>query len=274
METITLNNGLIIPKIGLGTGRMTQDVLINAVHEATKMNYRLFDTSPNYHNDISLGIAINSDKLNRSNFIISSKVDNTEQKNNTVRNAFEDILKRMNIEYLDLYLMHWPYPDKFKNTWREMEKIYDEGLVRAIGVCNFCEHHFKALFQSANIIPAINQIELHPLFSQSKTVNFCKQNKIQIMSYSPLARMDKNLIENPNLIKLSKKYNKTVVQIILRWNIELDYITIPKTSTFKRIHENIDIFDFTLSDEEINLINNLNRDYRIRFDPDDMSRYK
>lgn len=180
----------------------------------------------------------------------------------------------MNIEYLDLYLMHWPYPDKFKNTWREMEKIYDEGLVRAIGVCNFCEHHFKALFQSANIIPAINQIELHPLFSQSKTVNFCKQNKIQIMSYSPLARMDKNLIENSNLIKLSKKYNKTVVQIILRWNIELDYSTITKTSTFKRIHENIDIFDFTLSDQEINLINNLNRDYRIRFDPDDMSRYK
>lgn len=268
MEGIKLNNGLSIPKIGLGTFPMNRYVLLKTVIQATRIGYNSFDTSRSYGNEKALGFALKLSLVKRENIFITTKLSNEQQRTYNVKNALLSSLKLLKTDYVDLYLMHWPNPETYLDSWRQMEELYLQGYCKAIGVCNFHEHHLEELLKIAKIIPAINQIEIHPLLTQKPLIKYCKKHGIQPEAYSPLARMDKRLVENGVLENLAEKYNKTIAQIILRWDYQCGVISIPKTENKNRLRENISIFDFNMTEEEIESINNLNCNYRIRHNPD------
>ncbi|RXJ64757.1 aldo/keto reductase [Halarcobacter anaerophilus] len=275
LEFITLNNGLKMPMLGLGTYPLNRLKLLKSIWIAQNNGYISIDTSRSYGNEKWIGRSLKLINLfNNQKLFITTKLGNSDQRKGNVRKALKESMDRLGVNYVDLYLMHWPNPDTYIASWKQMEVLYKEGLVGAIGVCNFHKHHLEKLLKEAEIVPAINQIELHPLLTQEPLRDYCKSKGIQIESYSPVARMDPKLIENPLLVNLSKKYNKTVPQIILRWNIENKIVTIPKSGTKNRIIENIDIFDFKLTSDEVEQINNLNEDYRVRYNPDTVDYYK
>lgn len=261
-----------LPMLGLGTFGMKEENISYAVAAAKEAGIRFFDTSPNYNVDISLGQAFKQAGLRREEIIIVEKVDNPDQLQ-PIRISLENCLKRLDTDYIDLYLIHWPFPGRYVDTWKQMEQFCREGIVKSLGVCNFMPHHLAPLLKKADIVPSVNQIELHPLFTQKDTVEYCRRNGIAVMAYTPLGRMNPALINNPLIDSLARKYGKTVPQIILRWDIQSNVIVIPKSESPVRIRENSEIFDFCLSDEEMAAINSLNCDMRFRFDPDDLSRY-
>ncbi|MEI6856499.1 aldo/keto reductase [Psychrilyobacter sp.] len=268
MKKIKFNNEMEMPLIGIGTWPMKGLTLLKAITYAFKSGYKKIDTASAYSNEKWIGLALKLNFKRRKDVFITTKLSNTSQRDGDIRKAFNVSLKRLGVKYVDLYLMHWPNPDTFIKSWKEMEKLYEEGLVKAIGVCNFQEHHLEELLKVAKIIPVINQVERHPLLSQKKLIEYCKNKKIIVEAYSPFARMDKKLIENETLVEISKKYNKEVTQIILRWNYQNDIPTVPKSSNKERIKQNIDILDFELKDCEMDKINLLNENYRVRHNPD------
>lgn len=269
MVFVDLNNGLKMPIIGLGTYPLNRFDLINAMRYAYQAGCTSFDTSAAYENERWLGLGVKVLKLFGSeSLFITTKLSNFDQRKGNVRKALLGSMSRLGVKYLDLYLMHWPNPKTYLDSWKQMEDLYEEGLVGAIGVCNFHEHHLINLLDLAKYKPVINQIELHPLLTQVPLRELCRKEGIKIQSYSPVARMDKKLIENQILIDLSCKYNKTVPQIILRWNIQNGLLVIPKSGNKDRIRENFDVFDFELQDEDIKKVDGLNEDYRVRYNPD------
>lgn len=271
MEFFTLNNGLKMPVIGLGTFPMNRLELVKVFFQAISEEngaYRSFDTAAAYGNEKWLGWARTLSFKRRDEFFITTKLSNEQQRSGNIRRAIENSLKKLNIDYVDLYLMHWPNPGTYLHAWNEMEKIYKDGLAKAIGVCNFHDHHLAEILKIANVIPAVNQIELHPLLSQRPLVEFCKKRDIQVVAYSPLARMHKDLVENEILLNLARKYEKSVNQIIFRWNYQSNIIVIPKTSKKERLRENIDIFDFSISAEDMEKIESINKNFRVRYNPD------
>ncbi len=269
MQYIRLNNNLEMPIIGIGTFPLKGVSLIKTVLNAYNCGYMSFDTSAAYFNEECLGVAMKRIiSYGGSLPFITTKLSNTSQRENNVREGFFHSLKKLGLKKIDLYLMHWPYPEKYLESWKQMEALYREGLVGAIGVCNFHQHHLEQLLEVAEIVPAVNQIELHPLLSQKPLRNYCKDKRIHVQAYSPLARMDPKLVKHPVLIELSKKYKKTVPQVILRWNIQEGIMVIPKSGNKNRIEENIEIFDFELTKNEMLEIDNINEDYRVRFNPD------
>lgn len=272
MNYITLNNGIIVPQIGIGTFAIGEKNMDLAISTSIDNSYRLFDTSPNYENDVFLGQSIKKLTVERNEISIVGKIDTKEQRH-SIRGALEGSLERLGVDYIDMYLIHWPYPKYYIKTWKKLEKLYEEGLIKSIGVCNCNVHHLEPLINKANIIPAVNQIEMHPLFTQMDTVEYCNRKGIKIMAYSPLARMNSELVNCKLLNELANKYEKTVPQIILKWDIQNGFIVIPKSQNPSRIRQNIDIFDFDLSIKEMDQISSLNKDHRVRFDPDDLSRY-
>lgn len=275
MNYITLNNGLKMPVIGLGTYPLNRFKLIRAMWYAYKSGCTSFDTSSAYGNEKWLGFGIKLLKFfGARNIFITTKLSNECQRKGDVRKALLESMKRLGLKQIDLYLMHWPNPETFLKSWKEMEVLYKEGLVKAIGVCNFHEHHLEKLLESAEVIPVINQVELHPLLTQVSLRKYCNDRGIQIQSYSPIARMNPKLVKNQTLLEIADKYKKTVPQVVLRWNIENEIITIPKSGSKDRIFENMSIFDFELSNEEVEKINNINEDYRVRYDPDTVNYYK
>ena len=275
VKEIVLNNGLKMPIMGLGTYPLNRFKLIKAMWYAHKNGCISFDTSSAYGNERWLGIGIKILKIfGAKNIFITTKLSNASQRKGNIREALLDSMQRLDLKYIDLYLMHWPNPETYIESWKEMEKLYQEGLVKAIGVCNFHEHHLEKLLKVAEVIPVINQIELHPLLTQVPLKTYCESKGIKIQSYSPIARMNPKLIENNILVSIAKKYKKSVPQIILRWNIENNIITIPKSGSKNRIIENFNIFDFGLTAEEINDINNLNEDFRVRYNPDTVDYFK
>lgn len=268
MKTFELNNGVLMPVFGLGTFPMKRYELFKTVLESVLQGYIMFDTAAAYKNEKALGYAINFCMKKRNKLFITTKLSNAQQNKGDVRHALSESLKLLGLKYVDLYLMHWPNPNTYLSSWKQMEQLYKEGLCRAIGVCNFHQHHIEEILSVADVIPAINQIELHPLLSQKPLIKYCNSKGIVIEAYSPLARMDSKLIQNNELIQLSQKYGKTVVQLILRWNYQNSIITIPKTSNRNRLKSNINIFDFHISLEDMKLIDELNVDYRVRHNPD------
>lgn len=268
MKYIDLNNGLKIPAVGLGTYPMNGFTLIKTLIMATRFGYTSFDTSEAYKNEKAVGHAIKICGKKRKDIIITTKLSNTQQRSGDIKGAVENSLELLQTKYIDLYLMHWPNPDTYLNSWKQMEKAYKRGVVRAIGVCNFHQHHLQKLLNIADVMPTVNQVEIHPLLSQKPLIEFCENNTIKMEAYSPLARMEKNLINNDGLIKIAEKYNKSVAQVILRWDFQLNTITIPKTQNIQRLKENIDIFDFRLNRNEMESINSLNCGLRVRYDPD------
>lgn len=271
MEFFTLNNGVKMPVIGLGTFPMNRFNLMKVVCQAVDIkngSYSSFDTSAAYNNERWLGFSQKVCKKRRSELFITTKLSNEQQRCGNVRQALTRSLELLKTSYVDLYLMHWPNPHTYLESWRQMEILYKEGMVRAIGICNFHQHHIESLLEIANVVPMINQIELHPLLSQKKLLEFCKMQRIQVEAYSPTARMYKGLIEHPILVRLAKKYDKTVNQIIFRWDYQCGVIAIPKTCRVKRLRENINIFDFELSREDMIAIDSINKNFRVRHNPD------
>ena len=268
MQNVILNNGKEIPWIGLGTFPMKGDECEAAVRAAAKNEYRLFDSAAAYRNAESLGKALRESFSNREEYVIMTKLSNRQQRTRDVRKALTDSLRYLGMDYVDLYLLHWPNPGTYIECYQQMEELMKEGLIGSIGVCNFHEHHLKELLKYASVKPVVNQVELHPLLSQEHLVSFCQSQDIRMVSYTPFARMHPDLIENESLVKIAEKYGVKVTQVIVRWNYQHGYVVIPKSSNEIRQRENISVDTFILNDEDMKVIDECNKDFRVRHNPD------
>ncbi|WEK53997.1 MAG: aldo/keto reductase [Candidatus Cohnella colombiensis] len=263
---VELLNGVQMPRLGLGVWRTQEgEETVNAVRAALEAGYRSIDTASLYANEHGVGQAIRESSVPREEVFVTTKVWNTDQGYESTLAAFEKSQELLQLEYVDLYLVHWPVADKFKETYRAMEKLYEQGKVRAIGVSNFQIHHLETLMESCRIKPMVNQVELHPLLTQKKLLAFCRKEGIQIESWRPLMG---GRIDIPLLTELATKYGKTAAQIVLRWHLQLGIVTIPKSIRAERINENADLFDFELEPEDMNRIDALNENQRFGADPD------
>ncbi len=273
-EYFTLNNGQKIPAIGLGTFPMKGDVLIEALRHAKAAGYSYFDTSKAYANEPDLAKGLYTGmipfftKFKRKKYIIQTKLFLDACVAHQERKGLIGALKRLNTDYIDIYLMHWAYPDTFVRNYKAMEKLCTEGLVKSIGVSNMEIHHLQKILDACTIPPAINQVELTPLLTQKPLIEFCKANGIHIQGYTPFGRMHEKLFANPLLLELAEKYGKKITQIILRWNIQQGRSVLPKSQSPERLCENLSVFDFTLSQEDLERIDGLNEDHRFRYHPD------
>jgi methylglyoxal/glyoxal reductase len=268
-DTTTLHNGVKMPWFGLGVFKVQDGTeVIESVKFAIKHGYKSIDTAAIYNNEEGVGQAIKESGVSRDELFITSKVWNSDQGYETTLQAFETSLTKLGLDYLDLYLIHWPGKNKYKETWRALEKLYRDGRVRAIGVSNFQIHHLQDLMSEAIIKPMVNQVEYHPNLTQTELHNFCKQENIQLEAWSPLKRGQ--LLEDSTIQEIAENHQKTIAQIILRWDLQNEVVTIPKSIREDRIIENADIFDFELSKVEMEKINGLNRNERSGSDPDTM----
>lgn len=287
-KTCKLNNGIFIPFVGFGTGIISlygfksiiADIIkrranqsINAIKlkqvlsRALNIKYSMFDTSRAYGmSERILGSVIK--KRKREEVFIITKLMNRDQRKGNVRNALLVSMKELGVSYIDLYLLHWPQTDTYIECWLEMEELYKEGLIRAIGVSNFHEHHLEKLISVASVVPAVNEIERHPLLNQKSLIKYCENLGIKIIAYTPIGRMHEKLRTNYILNELAEKYNKSIAQIILRWHLQQGIIAIPYTSKIKRIKEYLDVYDFNLLKSELNKIDSINENLRLRHNPD------
>jgi methylglyoxal/glyoxal reductase len=263
--TTTLNNGITMPLLGLGVYDMYYAQAEEAVLTALETGYRLIDTASMYNNENEIGNAVLKSGLPRSDLFITTKVNNADQGYDTTLKAFDDSCKKLQMDYVDLYLVHWPIKRKRKDTWKALETLYNNKRVRAIGVANYLLPFLGELETYANIVPAVNQVEFSPYLFLEDLLLYCRQHTIQLQSYTPLVRGKK--MNDPRLMQLAAKYNKTPAQIILRWNIELNVSAIPKSATASRIRENFDIFDFELSIEDMAFMRSFNENLRVVDDP-------
>ncbi|MFV0364189.1 MAG: aldo/keto reductase [Suipraeoptans sp.] len=267
-NSIKLNNGVEMPIIGFGVYQAQSGTeTVNAVKDALTAGYRHIDTAMIYGNESSVGKGIAQSGVNRKDIFVTTKIWNGDIRNNNVKAAFETSLGEMNMDYIDLYLMHWP-AQGYLEAWKGMEKLYASGKVKAIGVSNFQISHLKELMKTAKITPAVNQIEAHPKLRNQEVIDFCHEEGIAVTAWSPLGASKNNLIENSTLIEIAKKYNKTTAQVMLRWNIQRNVIVIPKSVHKDRIISNLNVFDFELSSGDIEKINGLNENKRVGPDPD------
>lgn len=269
--SITLNNGIVMPQIGLGVWQAKDGKEVEtAVTTAIEDGYRLIDTAAIYGNERGVGRAIARSNVPREELFITTKVWNADQGYNQTLAAFEKSRRRLNLDYIDLYLIHWPVPakDMYLDTWRALEKLYAEGKVKAIGVSNFTHEYLDRLLNEATVIPAANQVELHPRLTQERLRNYCDEQHIAVESYSPLGGAGGDLLGDPILQQIGAKYGKSDAQVILRWHIQHGLIVIPKSVTPERIKQNIDIFDFALSDGDMMSIDALNTNTRVGSNPE------
>ncbi|MFS0863151.1 aldo/keto reductase [Fredinandcohnia sp. 179-A 10B2 NHS] len=269
-ETTTLHNGVVMPWFGLGVFKVKEgQEVIDAVKAAIKHGYKSIDTAAIYQNEEGVGQAIKESGIAREELFVTSKVWNADQGYETTLQAYETSLNKLGLDYLDLYLIHWPGKDKYIETWRALEKLYRDGRVRAIGVSNFHVHHLENLMKNSEIKPMVNQVEYHPHLAQEELRAFCKKEGIQLEAWSPLKQGQ--LLSEPTINEIAEKYNKSAAQIILRWDLQTEVVTIPKSIKEHRIQENADIFDFELSQEDMDRISGLNKNERVGSNPDVMS---
>ncbi len=270
-DTTTLHNGVKMPWFGLGVFLVEEGPeLENAVKTAIKNGYRSIDTAAIYGNEEGVGRGIlegmEEAGISREELFITSKVWNADLGYESAIAAYETSLSKLGLEYLDLYLIHWPVEGKFKEAWRALETLYKKGRVRAIGVSNFLIHQLEELMKDAEIKPMVDQMEHHPRLTQQALQAFCMDNGIQFEAWSPL--MQGQLLDNADLKEIGDKYGKTIAQVILRWNLQNGVVTIPKSTKEHRIIENASVFDFELTNEDMERINGLNQNLRVGPDPD------
>lgn len=273
-STKKLSNGVEIPYLGFGVFLVNDPKECEeSVLTAIKNGYRSIDTATRYENEEFVGNAIKAAGVSREELFITTKVWVTDFGYEETKKAFHESLKKLQLDYLDLYLIHWAAPG-FEETWRAMEDLYEEGLIRAIGVCNFQIHHLEKLAETARITPMLNQVETHPLFQQVELRNYLAQHNIAHEAWAPLGQGKNGLFDLPALTEIAKKHNKTVAQVILRWHLERDTIIIPKSVHEHRIMENADLFGFALDSEDIKTITSLDTNERSFGNPDDIERFK
>jgi diketogulonate reductase-like aldo/keto reductase len=270
VPNITLNNGVDIPQVGLGVWQAAEGTEVEAaVRAALDTGYRLIDTAAIYGNEVGVGKAIKESGLPREEVFITTKLWNANHAYEDALRAFDESLKKLDCGYINLYLIHWPLPmeGRFTEAWRALEKLYNDKRVLAIGVSNFKPHHLDELLKEATVIPAINQIELHPMFQQKETRAYCAERGIAIESYSPLMRAGEAL-EHPTIVDVAQRHGKTPAQVVLRWHVQSNLVVIPKSVNPERIRENFALFDFELSADEMQQIEGMDQGRRIAADPD------
>ncbi|MGZ4159471.1 MAG: aldo/keto reductase [Neobacillus sp.] len=268
-DTTTLHNGVKMPWFGLGVFKVKEGAeVVESVKVAIKNGYRSIDTAAIYQNEEGVGQGIKESEIPRKELFITSKVWNADQGYESALQAYETSLNKLGLEYLDLYLIHWPGKNKFKETWKALEKLYKDGRVRAIGVSNFKIHHLEELLKDAEIKPMVNQVEYHPHLTQKDLLAFCEKEGIQLEAWSPLKQGE--LLTDSTINEIAEKYGKTAAQVILRWDLQTKVVTIPKSIKEQRIIENANIFDFELSSEDIKKLDGLNKNERVGSDPDEM----
>lgn len=266
-STTKLANGVEMPWFGLGVFKVQEgQEVVDSVKAAIKAGYRSIDTATVYGNEEGVGQAIRESGVAREELFITTKVWNNDQGYDSTLAAFDLSLSKLGLDYVDLYLVHWPIRAKYKDTWRALEKLYADGKVRAIGVSNFQIDHLEDLLTEAKVKPMVNQVELHPLLSQLELREFCRAQGIQIEAWAPLAQG--HLLDNEVIADIAARHNKTLPQVILRWDLQNGIVTIPKSVKEERIIANADIFDFELSEDEISRINALNNNQRFGSHPD------
>lgn len=280
MNTLKLRNGMELPQIGLGTWQLTdRELLKQLISKAWEKGYRLIDTAAAYSNEIAISKAVAEAEIPRSDLIVSDKVWNTSRGYDAVQEACRKSLKKLKMDYLDMYLIHWPasmrlysdWEDINSETWRGMEALLKEGLVRTIGVCNFKVHHLEALKKTAGTMPFINQIEYHPGMIQKGIYSYCMQNDIQIEASSPLG--NGQILGSRILKEVAEKHGKTTAQVCLRWGIQKKLIVIPRTSKVERLSANLDVFDFSLADEDMSIIDSMSYCGGIGIDSDEVEQF-
>ncbi|TNF43396.1 MAG: aldo/keto reductase [Bacteroidetes bacterium] len=264
---VKLNNGVEMPWFGLGVFLSNEgEEVENAVKLALQSGYRHIDTAAIYKNERGVGKAVKESGIAREEIFITSKVWNTDQGYKTTLAAYEASLERLQMDYLDLYLIHWPKGKRSVETWKALEELYQKGKVRAIGISNFLVHHLEEFLPECKIMPAVNQVEFHPELLQPELLEYCQKRGIQPEAWAPMMKGRVNDI--PLMQELAAKYGKNPVQIVLRWDIQKGVVTIPKSVTPERIISNANIFDFELSEEDMVKIDKLDKNARIGFHPD------
>lgn len=265
----TLNDGVTMPWLGLGVYQTKDgEEVIHAVKTAMELGYRSIDTAAGYNNEDGVGQAIRESGVARDELFITTKVRNPDQGYESTLKAFEVSRRKLGLDYIDLYLIHWPVAGKYRETWKALIHLQKEGLIKSIGVSNFQIHHLKDIIEDTSVVPVVNQVEFHPLLTQRELLKYANEQGIQLEAWSPLMQGNLDL---PLLKELAGKYDKTPAQIVLRWDLQQGVITIPKSVHADRIKENAGFFDFTLSDEDVKAIEDLNRDHRFGPDPDNFN---
>lgn len=268
--TFRLNNGVLMPYFGLGVFQAARgEETIQAIHWAFDAGYRHIDTASVYMNEASVGEAVRTSSIKRTDVFITTKVWNSEQGYQHTLNAFQRSLDKLKMDYIDLYLIHWPVGDSYVHTWEALEELYARKLVRAIGVSNFLEPHLTSLLNLKGTVPMVNQNEFHPRLVQQDLLDFCRQNNIVYEAWSPIMKGRVN--EFPEIIEIANKYGKTPVQVVLRWDLQKEVVTIPKSVQRERIISNADLFDFELTGDEIRKIDTMDQNYRIGPDPNNVN---
>lgn len=268
-KTFTLNNKIEIPAVGLGLWRVnSEDECINTIARAAKIGYRLIDTASAYLNETYVGTAIKRSSIKRESFFITSKLWVQDYGYNKTKRAFKKSLQRLQLEYLDMYMLHWAVGD-FIGSWKALEELYSSGYIRTIGVCNFTISSLKQLLDNANTPPSIDQVETHPFFQQKSLKEFLQSNNIRHESWAPLSQGNSGLFESDILKKIAGKHKKSLTQIILRWHIESQSIVIPKSIHPNHLMENYDIYDFQLDEEDARLIKLLDTNHPYSVNPED-----
>lgn len=280
MNELTLNNGVRIPQIGLGTaaiGQWQQDdeYVKDVILKAIKAGYRHIDTASLYGNERSVGRAIKESGIARGEFFVTSKVWDTDQGRETTIAAFEKTLERLAMDYLDLYLIHWPIPEKTQETWQAMESLYEQNRTRALGLSNFRQSDIEQVLGFAKVKPAYNQIELHPYLVQKELTEYCENQGIAVACWSPLGSgtwtgvpVDEKPVSDQTISEIAEKYQVSNAQVILKWNVQQNRIVIPKAESPKNMRNNLLLDNFELSAGDITKINGLNRNHRFGPDPD------
>ncbi len=265
-STVKLNNDVRMPILGLGVyqsppGRVTR----NAVNFALRVGYRHVDTARIYGNEADVGEAVRESGVPRRDLFVTTKLWNSDQGYDSTLRACEASLKRLGLDYLDLYLVHFPVPDVRKESWRAMETLLEKGKCRAIGVSNFTIRHLEELIGESHVIPSVNQVEFHPFLYQKELLEYCQMKGIQVEAYSPLARGER--LKHPRIDSLTEKYVKTPAQLMIRWGLQHGLVVIPKSTREERIRENSQVFDFDISDDDMRSLDSLNEDLRLNWDP-------
>jgi diketogulonate reductase-like aldo/keto reductase len=264
-SSVRLNNEVYMPILGLGTWTLRGKSAYRAVLSALDFGYKLIDSASFYGNEQQIGEAIKKSKILRDDMFITTKVWNSDQGYDSTLAAFDRSLKLLELDYIDLYLIHWPITGLRSETWKALEKIYDNGRVRAIGVSNFTIRHLDELKETLELMPTVNQVEFSPFLYQKELMEYCKSNKIVLEAYSPLTKTKK--FNHPTLITIGQKYSKSPAQILIRWGLQHEIVSIPKSGDIKHLIDNMNVFDFSLDESDMHQLDNLNENYRLIDDP-------